>query len=540
MRKLLFALFLIFLTPNLVNVVGQSLTDANGDLLDKSGNPAVGDPYLDIVEASLVIEGSSYLGTIKLDGDIPSKTNDNSIFIEWDFMIDADKNPSTSPWGYFPLAVNDIGVDYMARLCLLGDNRWGEVYNGPKNSFHEIDFQLNGNEIKLMFSPSDIGGSMSFDFVILVRKYGNRGAPDALIVFDKAPEKLHYAFQAGVVTVQTTRPVELPNLAMEFAHATVYHNQGNEERAKDMGEAFEYGYAYLQQDFLKVPPKFKVYVYRTQDDLIQGLIKYSGFSPSQADFFKSGGAPRPLNYLMHVSPQFNWHSVAHELTHTFIEEYSGRAYLNIKWLDEGLAEYESWKCVSTNPMHGQEEELFKKSALNAVDELESRNALYPLDELTTDEQWGKEMIAGNSYYIYSEAYLVASYLISSYGIDQVKSILREVQNGAKASEAVETVLEKTQTEILDEFKNASESEIFKTYTTTTAVITSSRTEVLTITSKTSTTLTQEVLTTTRSTGQPLAIWPPTNQILVEEVIILIAIGVIAIWYRKKTKLQGLR
>jgi len=208
------------------------------------------------------------------------------------------------------------------------------------------------------------------------------------------------------------------------------------------------------------------------------------------------------------------------LTHTFIEEYSGRAYLNIKWLDEGLAQYEAWKCVSTNPMHSQEEESFRVDALKTFNELKSRNALYPLNELTTDQQWGKEMTAGNSDYIYSQAYLVVSYLVSSYGIDQTKSILKEVQKGAKASEAVETVLEKTQTEILDEFKNAPESVIFGiTYTTTATAMTSSSTE---------------VLTTTRSAEEAIAIQPSTDLILVGGIITVIAaVGVIAALYRKK-------
>jgi len=520
MRKSLLGLFLVFLAVSVTNVVAQSLTDSRGDLLDKNGSPATGEPYLDILEANLVADGSTYVGTIKLDGDIPSKTSDSSIFIEWDFMIDADKNPSTCPWGSWPLVVNDIGVDYMVRLCLIDDNRYGQVYDGRRDSVHYANSQVKGNEIRLTFSPSDIGESTNFDFVVLVRKYGNRGAPDALIVFDKAPDKGHYTFQAGVVTVQTTRPLELPNLSMEFAHATAYYNQGSEERAKDIGEAFEYAHTYLQQDFPKVPPKFKIYVYRTQDDLVEGLIKISGAPPSEANFFKYGGAPRPLNYIMHVSPQFNWHAVAHELTHTFIEEYSGRAYLNIKWLDEGLAQYEAWKCVSTNPMHSQEEESFRVDALKTFNELKSRNALYPLNELTTDQQWGKEMTAGNSDYIYSQAYLVVSYLVSSYGIDQTKSILKEVQKGAKASEAVETVLEKTQTEILDEFKNAPESVIFGiTYTTTATAMTSSSTE---------------VLTTTRSAEEAIAIQPSTDLILVGGIITVIAaVGVIAALYRKK-------
>ena len=453
MRRLLFGLFLILLIIDVINVVGQPITDPSGDFLDKTGKPATGEQYLDIIEANLGVADNNYVGTIKLAGDIPVKTSSSSIFIEWDFMIDADKNPSTAPWGAFPLLVNDIGVDYMVRLCLLDNNRWGQTFDGPKNSFHDITSQVAGNEIKLPFSPSDIGGSTNFDFTILVRKYGERGAPNALLAFDKAPEKGHYTFQEGAVTIQTTGYGELPIISMKFTHATVYYNQGNDERAKDIGEAFEYAYEYLQKDFPETPTQsFKIHVYRTQEDLVQGLIRYSGFSAAAAKFFESSGAPRPIGYVMHVSPQFNWHTVAHELTHTFIEKYSGRAFMNIKWLDEGLAEYEAWKCVSANPLHSQEEESFKSNALYTVNQLKNRDMIYPLSKLTTDEQWTREMSAGNSLNIYSQAYLVVSHLVSSYGMDKVKSILKEVQNGAPSSEAVKTVLGKTQSDILDEFK----------------------------------------------------------------------------------------
>jgi len=193
------------------SVIGQSYIDPRGDLLDKNRNPTTGEPYLDIIEITLVSSGSEYVGTIKLDGDVPSKTADPSIFIEWDFMLDTDKNPNTSPWGRAPLLVNDIGVDYMVRLCLLGDDRWGEIYDGLKNSFYGIDSYVADNQIKLTFSPEDIRGSTCFDFVVLVRKYGNKGAPDALLIFDKAPGEGHFRFEEGSVTY-IPRVSALPNL----------------------------------------------------------------------------------------------------------------------------------------------------------------------------------------------------------------------------------------------------------------------------------------------------------------------------------------
>ncbi|MBS7645395.1 hypothetical protein KEJ44_05065 [Candidatus Bathyarchaeota archaeon] len=461
MRRNILLWLLVFLTLSIPSTIGHPSTDPRGDLLDRNGNPTTGEPYLDIIEISLVIDGDNYVGTITLGGDVPSKAAEPSIFIEWDFMIDADKNPKTSSWGKVPLLINDIGVDYMVRLCLLENDRWGQIYNGPKNSFQGIDYEVDENMIKLTFSPEDVGGSTNFNFVVLVRKYGNKGAPDALQMFDKAPDEGHYSLEAGSVTYirTTTGLTSLPTLSMEFNHATVYYSQGNEKRAKDIGEAFEYAYAFLQQDFPQAPSqRFTIYVYNTQEDLVQGLIKFSGFPPSSAEFFKRGGAPRPLNYIMHVSPSFNWHTVAHELTHTFIEEYSGRAYLDIKWLDEGLAEYEAWRCVSNEPRHRQEEEVFKHTAWNTI---KSRVKLYPLEELATEEQWVKEMKAGHSNYIYSQSFLIVSYLVSHYGLDEVKEILRKVQEGATASAAVETVLGKTETEILNEFTKASESEVFR-------------------------------------------------------------------------------
>ena len=488
MKRSVFGFFLILLLLNIASVYCISLTDQEGDLLNKNGKPTVDESYLDIIEANLELVDDNYIGLIRLKGDIPSKTNESDIFVEWDFMIDADKKPSTNPWGHMPLLVNDLGVDYMVRLCLQDDKRWAQIYNGPQNDWFGIDFEISGNEIKLIFTPSEIGGFTNFDFVILVRKYSDIGTTDALIAFDKTPSKGHYAFEAGLISDEINESKGLPDLSIDFTHATIYYNKGNEERANETGEAFEYAFSCIQQDFSKTPTKkFKVYVYRTQTDLVNGLVIYSGFTPSYAKLFENSGAPRPLGNTIHIGPQFNWHYVAHEITHSFIEEYSGEAYLNIKWLDEGLAEYEAWKCVSSNPLHSQEAETVKNNALDVVNQLKNRDGLYQLSELATEEQWIEEMRSGNSNFIYSQSFLVVTYLVSNYGIDKVKLILEEVQNGATATDAVENILIKTENEIIDDFENASKSEVFKTFEpaptetpTPTAMVTPEVTEEVTL------------------------------------------------------------
>jgi hypothetical protein len=148
MKRSVFGLCLILLLLNIASVHCISLTDQEGDLLDKNGKPTTDESYLDIIEADLELVDDNFVGLIRLKGDIPSKINESDIFVEWDFMIDADKKPSTSPWGHMPLLVNDLGVDYMVRLCLQDDKRWAQIYNAPQNDWFGIDSEISGNTIR--------------------------------------------------------------------------------------------------------------------------------------------------------------------------------------------------------------------------------------------------------------------------------------------------------------------------------------------------------------------------------------------------------
>ncbi|MCW4033054.1 MAG: hypothetical protein NWF08_06635, partial [Candidatus Bathyarchaeota archaeon] len=315
MKRSVFGFFLILLLLNIASAYCISLTDQEGDLLNKNGKPTVDESYLDIIEANLELVDDNFIGLIRLKGDIPSKTNESDIFVEWDFMIDADKKSSTSPWGHMPLLVNDLGVDYMVRLCLQDDKRWAQIYNAPQNDWFGIDFEISGSEVKLIFTPSEIDGFTNFDFVVLVRKYSDRGVTDELIAFDKAPRKGHYTFETGLISDEVNESKGLPDLSIDFTHANIHYNKGNEERANETGEAFEYAFSCIQQDFSKNPTeRLKVYVYRNQTDLVNGLVIYSGFTPSFAKLFENNSAPRPLGNTIHIGPQFDWHQITHEIT----------------------------------------------------------------------------------------------------------------------------------------------------------------------------------------------------------------------------------
>jgi hypothetical protein len=448
---------------------GQTFTDPTGDLFDSQGRPATGDSYLDIVEVEMIQTGTTYVGRIKLAGALPTGVSDSSTFIEWDMLIDADQNSGTHSWGPWPLIDNGIGVDALLRVTWSSSGYSGELlmWPGGTRSTQKIDFKVDGATVEMRVDASGRSVPTAFDLVIAVRKYAEPG--DKLIVADKCLNEGHLTFFDGKLSLITVK-LGLPTEKLQTDHAVVFYNQGNDKYAKYVGQGFEYAYGALQQDFPITPARdFTIYAYLTQDDLVQGLIKFSGFSQESADFFRQvGGAPRPINYVMHVGPGWDWVGVAHELTHTFIEEYSDGAYRKIKWLDEGLANYESWRCVSTNAEHSLEAESYRQYNWKAFSDLKNATGPFPLSQLSTEAQWHELMTASQP--IYPEAFVVVTYLAFTYGPDKIIPILKEAQSGMTASEAVKRVLGETESDILDTIKNTSESAIFGTASMTTATL----------------------------------------------------------------------
>jgi len=162
--------------------------DPVGDLFDRYGNPAKGEPYLDIVETELSSSNGCYLAKIKVGGPLPAKTSDPSIFIEWDVLIDSDCNSGTG-WNW-PLICNDIGPDYLLRLGLIDSQYRGLSLNLKTQTWRSVGYEIDGDTIILRFLPETI--ATNFNYTVAVRKYGEGGAPQALLVADKAPNKGHY------------------------------------------------------------------------------------------------------------------------------------------------------------------------------------------------------------------------------------------------------------------------------------------------------------------------------------------------------------
>jgi len=500
---LAFLLLCVVLPIQFGMVRAEAFPDPTGDIFDNQGRQVTSEAYLDIVDVELTGFDGSYRALIRVKDALPSSVTDPTIFLEWDLMVDVDQNPGTHPWGPWGLLDNGIGVDLLVRLMLgpSGQGYRAEVFNVATRNSVGIDFKVDGATVQLNFDDKSLGvvPPKAFDFVFTARKYGNYGRAGSELALDKAPNEGHFTFSDGRLSIITVKH-GLPTEKLQTDHAAVFYNQGNEKYARYIGDGFEFAYRTLQQDFPKVPAQnFKIYVYLTQDDLVQGIVTFSGFSQETAQFFKQvGGAPRPIDYVMHVGPYWDWVVVAHELTHTFIEEYSGKAYLQIKWLDEGLANYESWKCVSSNTEHSQEAENYRESAWKAFNDLKNTNGLFPLSQLTTEAQWSELMTANQP--IYPEAFVVVTYLASTYGSSKIIPILEKIQNGTSESDAVKMILGKTESEILEAAKNAPESEIFgaKAVVTST-VVTSATSENI----QTQTTLQTNTLAVTQSSEIPV-------------------------------------
>jgi hypothetical protein len=233
------------------------------------------------VPHDLLLFGQEYLARIRVSGALPSSLSDPAIFIEWDMLVDVDQDPTTRPWGSWPLIDNSIGVDLLIRLMLgpRGEAYRAQVRDLVKKTSQTIEFKIDGATIELRFSASSIGNPKAFDYVFAVRKFGNYGSAGAEVACDKAPNEGFFTISdsKSLITKKPSQPGQ-PTEKLQADHSIIFYNQGNERNARWYGEAFEFAYVQVGADLGAYPRKqFTLYIYVTQEDLVRGLQLYSGF-----------------------------------------------------------------------------------------------------------------------------------------------------------------------------------------------------------------------------------------------------------------------
>jgi hypothetical protein len=90
----------------------------------------------------------------------------------------------------WPFVSNDIGPDYLFRVSLLDATYYGQVYDIADNDWSSIEFDIKGNVVEIIIPKAPEQSDTGY-YVFAVRKYGNRGASNALLVADKAPDTGH-------------------------------------------------------------------------------------------------------------------------------------------------------------------------------------------------------------------------------------------------------------------------------------------------------------------------------------------------------------
>jgi len=424
-------------------------SDPAGDGFDAKGEPKAGEGYLDIRESVMSREpGGRYRLVLTLAAPIPDAVPDPSLFFEWDLLLQNDACGNLDKkWG---LVWNDLRPEYMVRFRLGEAGPKAEVIDLRDGRSTPLEYAKDGERLEIRFTSELIGKPERFDYTLAARGYGEKGASTAMQLADKAPDARHYRFpEAKEVAVAPG----LPSVTLETANATLRYNPGDEARARWLGDAWEMGYAALDRQ-LGVHPKQKMTldVYRTQQDLLQGLVTFGGFAPGSTGFFKTSGAPRPIRYEMHVPPDSGGRDLFHEYTHTLLEELSGKAYMSIKWLDEGLAEHLAQTTVLQTACNDRALE-WSQSKLSIVKQALSQGKLPRLKEISSESQWSQLARQGQTWLIYAEGYALVSHLVATRGLDPCLSVLKKMSQGLDQEAAVQAAFGEPLTQVEDEFRS---------------------------------------------------------------------------------------
>ncbi len=120
----------------------------------------------------------------------------------------------------------------------------------------------------------------------------------------------------------------------------IINRSDSETRQKYIEQEMQKCTANYNKMFKTIPPTLSLYMYGTIYSFIQGIQDEFNFSRENAERFRNGGAPRPINNKQVLYPKMGGRSLCHEVLHHYAEANSSRQGLvNIKWFDEGSAQY---------------------------------------------------------------------------------------------------------------------------------------------------------------------------------------------------------
>ena len=432
------SLLLILLAAGCAHV---KLEDPGDDLFDRGGRPVAAEPFLDILEADLTTSGDDFVLTMRLTGPLPVKGLAPELFYQWDVCVDADGDESTGV--RWPLVTNDLGVDYFVRLTLLDANWESEVMEFPSRRRTKVAHEIRNDTITLRW-PRTFSPSGAFRFVVTARKYGERGSGAAFLLADKVPKRRHAKFPTGYTDV---RP-GAPTASFDTEHATFRYNPGDEDRARNLAEAFEFAFREIGEVLGGRPRKRMTYaVYATVEDYVRGLDRSIDSSPTLKALFpegaatiaRGGGEFAPVDFVQHASPTMDWRTLLHEYVHLITSQVYG--HQAAAWIVEGIANYLA--CAAL------EKTRYRPAALLAEQDslATARRALVDgrwlaLKDLGSMALWDARIREGTEAVAvqYAEGYAVLAFVAQKYGKDRLLTFVREASSGRELEAATVAAL----------------------------------------------------------------------------------------------------
>jgi hypothetical protein len=174
------------------------LTDTIRDWFDSQGRQVTGPEYVDIEFSQIYFIDGQWIMEVGLKGTLPeANTVTAGTLIEWDFLIDLDRDPATGL--NRPFLGNDIGWDYLVQLSLGNNTYKSNLIEVATGASDPIDFTIHDNIVRMVIPLTSEQGTAiinppSIDWVSATVYYKDDDPRDRPSFTDKAPNEGHYTF----------------------------------------------------------------------------------------------------------------------------------------------------------------------------------------------------------------------------------------------------------------------------------------------------------------------------------------------------------